>query len=80
MSEHDESPEYARQDQMITFRASKAFQEWLQREAFLADKSASDLIRAAVIAGMPLVKALRGMDRLDVDDIRSEWKAKQTKV
>lgn len=57
-------------DESVTFKCSPGFKEWLQREAFDQDRSASDLIRSCLILAMPQVKTIRGLDRLDLEDIR----------
>ena len=76
--EHGEVSFTRKPDVVITFRASREFKEWLQREAFQMDKSASDFIRASIVAGHPLVKALRGLDRLDIEDIKDLDSGKHT--
>lgn len=48
------------------------YAEWLKQEAFEMDMSVSALMRAAVIPGVQLVKTLHGMDRITIEDIRSD--------
>jgi hypothetical protein len=57
-------------DESITFKCTPEFKEWLQAQAFEADKSASELIRSCLILAMPQVLKLRGLDRLELEDIR----------
>ena len=49
MSGLDESP--------VTFKASKSFHEWLGKKAFSIDVSKSKLIRAAILAGVPILES-----------------------
>ena len=55
----------------ITFKVDQEFADWLRRESFDLDKSASDVIRRCILAGMPLVKTIRGLDRLELSDIKT---------
>jgi hypothetical protein len=50
--------------------APPEFKAWLQKEAFDQDRSASDIIRSCLILGMPQVRNIRGLDRLELEDIR----------
>lgn len=54
----------------VTFKCTEDFKEWLQRESFAMDKSASEVIRACLLLAIPQVKALRGLDRVCLEDIR----------
>lgn len=54
----------------ISFKCDDDFADWLRKESFDLDKSASELIRACLLLGMPQVKALRGLDRVCLEDIR----------
>ena len=57
-------------DESVTFKCSPEFKSWLQKEAFDQDRSASDIIRACLILAMPQVRTIRGLDRLELEDIR----------
>lgn len=57
-------------DESVTFKCSPEFKAWLQKEAFDQDKSASDIIRACLILAMPQVRNIRGLDRLELEDMR----------
>ena len=54
----------------ITFMCPEDLAEQLRQVAFERDKSASDIIRSCLILGLPSVLAVRGLDRLCVEDIR----------
>lgn len=54
----------------ISFKCDDEFAEWLRRESFELDKSASEVIRSCLILAMPQVKSLRGLDRVCLEDIR----------
>ena len=54
----------------ITFKCSEALADIIRRVAFDLDKSASEVIRACIIVGHPLVRDIRGIDRVDIEDIR----------
>ena len=55
----------------VTFKLSPQLADILRRAAFDLDKSASEILRACLILGLPLVKEIRGLDRVATEDIRS---------
>lgn len=57
-------------DEIISFKCDPAFAEWLRKESFDLDKSASEIIRACLLLGLPQIKTLRGLDRVCLEDIR----------
>ena len=64
----------------ITFKASPGLADYIRRGAFTLDKSASEIIRACCILALPQVLALRGLDRVNEEDIRSCGNDNQNKV
>ena len=64
MTEHD------MEQTNVNFRCSEALADHIRRAAFKLDRSASELIRSCIILAIPQVLALRGLDRVDVEDIR----------
>jgi hypothetical protein len=60
----------AKSDESITFKCTPEFKAWLQKQAFDSDKGASELIRSCIILAMPQVTKIRGLDRLELEDIR----------
>ena len=54
----------------VNFRCSEQLADHIRRAAFKLDRSASELIRSCIILAIPQVLALRGLDRVDVEDIR----------
>ena len=57
----------------ITFMCPEDLAERLRMVAFERDKSASEIIRSCIILALPSVLAVRGLDRLCVEDIRRGW-------
>jgi predicted transcriptional regulator len=55
----------------ITFMCPDDLAERLRTVAFERDKSASEIIRSCIILALPSVLAVRGLDRLCVEDIRA---------
>ena len=65
-------PEHEMEQTNINFRCSEALADHIRRASFKLDRSASELIRSCIILAIPQVLALRGLDRVDVEDIRFE--------
>ena len=63
-------PEHEMEQTNINFRCSEALADHIRRASFKLDRSASELIRSCIILAIPQVLALRGLDRVDVEDIR----------
>ena len=57
-------------EETISFRCDADFADWLRKEAFDMDKSASEIIRACLLLGLPQIKAGRGLDRVCLEEIR----------
>ena len=57
-------------EETISFKCDTDFADWLRRESFELDKSASEIIRACLLLGLPQIKTLRGLDRVCLEDIR----------
>jgi hypothetical protein len=57
-------------EETISFKCDTDFADWLRRESFELDKSASEIIRSCLILGLPLIKSVRGLDRVCLEDIR----------
>ncbi len=56
----------------FTVRCDEVFRYWLGREVLAMDTDISKLVRAALILAVPQIKALRGLDRVALEDIRPE--------
>ena len=63
-------PEHEMEQTNVNFRCSEQLADHIRRAAFKLDRSASELIRSCIILAIPQVLALRGLDRVDVEDIR----------
>ena len=63
-------PESSDMETNVNFRCSEQLADHIRRAAFKLDRSASELIRSCIILAIPQVLALRGLDRVDVEDIR----------
>jgi hypothetical protein len=61
----------ANKEQTVSFKVSDEFAEWLRRESFDLDLPASAVIRSCLLVGMPLVKSIRGLDRLELEDLKA---------
>ena len=57
-------------EETISFKCDPDFADWLRKEAFALDKSASDIIRSCIVLGLHLIKSVRGLDRVCLEDIR----------
>lgn len=57
-------------EETISFKCDSEFAEWLRKESFDLDRSASEIIRVCIILGLPQVKSIRTLDRVCLDDIR----------
>ena len=55
----------------VTFKLSPQLADILRRTAFDLDRSAREVLRACLSLGLPLVKEIRGLDRVAAEDIRS---------
>ena len=64
------TPEHEMEQTNVNFRCSEQLADHIRRAAFKLDRSASELIRSCIILAIPQVLALRGLDRVDVEDIR----------
>ncbi len=54
----------------FTVRCDEEFRAWLGRKAVATGLDVSKLTRAALILAMPQIETLRGLDRVDLEDIR----------
>jgi hypothetical protein len=59
-------------DSSVTFKCDEDFRAWLARESMELDKSVSELVRSALILAVPQIKAIRGLDRVCLEDIRTK--------
>lgn len=55
----------------FTVRCDEKFRDWLGRQVVATGLDVSKLTRAALILAMPQIKELRGLNRVDLEDIRS---------
>lgn len=53
-----------------TFRTDEKFRDWLYRQAGDLDISVSEFVRAAIILAAPQIRAIRGLSRVQMEDIR----------
>ena len=58
----------------ITFRCTEPQRDWLYAKSGALDKSVSDVVRAAVLLAVPQMLAIRGLDRVQLEDIRGAEK------
>ena len=56
----------------ISIRCDEDFKNWLAQEVIDLGTDISKLTRAALILAIPQIKALRGLDRVDLEDIRGK--------
>lgn len=71
MSYADQEPAMAQEKNVsFTVRCDADFRDWLGREVVAAGTDVSKLVRAALILAVPQIKALRGLDRMALEDIR----------
>jgi len=61
-----------KKEKSITFKCDDDFDAWLSREVREADISASTFIRQALLLAAPQIKAIRGLDRLSLEDIKPQ--------
>lgn len=54
----------------ITFRCDEEFRDWLCRKAGRLDMDRSALIRAAVLLAVPQIEHIRGIARIQLEDIK----------
>ena len=73
-------PESSDMETNVNFRCSEQLADHIRRAAFKLDRSASELIRSCIILAIPQVLALRGLDRVDVEDIRFEQDVSKNNV
>lgn len=67
----DREPAMAQEKNVsFTVRCDADFRDWLGREVVAAGTDVSKLVRAALILAVPQIKALRGLDRVALEDIR----------
>lgn len=59
-------------DESISFKCDQEFGDWLRKEAFGMGKPISEIIRACLILGLPQIKAVRGLDRVSLEDVRKQ--------
>ena len=69
----DQEPAMAQEKTVsFTVRCDGDFRDWLGREVVAMGTDVSKLVRAALILAVPQIKALRGLDRVALEDIRPE--------
>lgn len=67
--DQEEDP-MAHEKPSFTVRCDDEFRDWLGREVLALGTDISKLTRAALILAVPQIKALRGLDRVTLEDIR----------
>lgn len=58
----------------INFRTSEEFRDYIYREAGALDMPVSEVIRASLLLALPQIKLIRGIDRIQLEDIRGAQK------
>ena len=58
----------------VSFRCDEAFRDWLYLEAGRMDLKVSEAIRAAVLLAFPQMQSIRGISRIQLEDMRPEEK------
>ena len=58
----------------VTFKCDDRFRDWLGREAAMLDMSVSEVVRAALLLAVPQMKGIRGLARIQLEDMRSNEK------
>ena len=56
----------------ITFKCDDSFRDWLGRESAGLDMSVFEMVRAALLLAIPQMESIRGIARIDLDDMRVE--------
>lgn len=59
----------------ITFKCDEQFRDWLGREAAILDLSISETVRAALLLAIPQMQRIRGLSRIDLEDMRSDGRS-----
>ena len=68
----DREPLMSQEKPSFTVRCDDAFRDWLGREVLAMGTDISKLTRAALILAVPQIKALRGLSRVALEDIRTD--------
>ena len=58
----------------VTFKCGEQFRGWLGRKATKLDLSISETVRAALLLAVPQMESIRGVARIDLEDMRVEEK------
>ena len=58
----------------VTIRCDEQFRDFLGRESIALDMSLSELLRASVLLALPQIKSIRGIGRIQLEDIREDQK------
>ena len=59
----------------ITFKCDDSFRDWLGRESAGLDMSVSEMVRAALLLAVPQMKSIRGIARIQLEDLRCDDKS-----
>ena len=58
----------------VTFKCDERFRDWLGRKATRLDLSVSETVRAALLLAIQQMESIRGLARIDLEDMRVEEK------
>ncbi len=73
--ERDEEANMSAQKEIsITFRCDEATRDWLYAQAGTQDLTVSEFVRAAIFLAAPQIRAIRGLSRVDLEDMRDAEK------
>lgn len=59
----------------INFRASEEFRDYLYKESGSLDMTVSEVIRASVLLALPQIKSIRGIKRIQLEDMKGRENA-----
>ena len=69
--EDREEKDMAAKEININFRTSEEFRDHLYREAGKLDMAVSEVIRASVLLALPQIKAIHGIGRIQLEDMKN---------
>ena len=69
--EDREEKDMATKEININFRTSEEFRDHLYREAGKLDMAVSEVIRASVLLALPQIKAIHGIGRIQLEDMKN---------
>ena len=59
---------------IVALRCDQEFRDFLGRESIGLNMTISDILRVSVLLALPQIKSIRGIARIQLEDIRDETK------